>query len=249
MIYIRSQEEIGKMRESNRIVAETIHILGLEIKPGIQTGKLDKIADEYIRSRGTNPAFKGYRGYPASICISIDEEVVHGIPSKRELRAGQIVSVDVGAEKDGYYGDSAYTFAVGEVSETKKHLMQVTKDSLYKGIEKALPGKHLSDIGNAVQSYVEMNGFSVVRDMVGHGIGQRLHESPEVPNYGDPGKGPILRPGMCLAIEPMVNAGTFEVYVLDNGWTIVTADHQPSAHYEHTIAITETGPVILSVSE
>jgi len=249
MIYIRSQEEIGKMRESNRIVAETIHILGLEIKPGIQTGKLDKIADEYIRSRGANPAFKGYRGYPASICISIDEEVVHGIPSKRELRAGQIVSVDVGAEKDGYYGDSAYTFAVGEVSETKKHLMQVTKDSLYKGIEKALPGKHLSDIGNAVQSYVEMNGFSVVRDMVGHGIGQRLHESPEVPNYGDPGKGPILRPGMCLAIEPMVNAGTFEVYVLDNGWTIVTADHQPSAHYEHTIAITETGPVILSVSE
>ncbi|MDD5765467.1 MAG: type I methionyl aminopeptidase [Candidatus Marinimicrobia bacterium] len=249
MIYIRSQEEIEKMRESNRIVAETILVLGREIKPGIQTRKLDKIADDYIHSRHAKSAFKGYRGYPASICISIDEEVVHGIPSKRELLAGQIVSVDVGVEKDGYYGDAAYTFAVGEVSEVKAHLMQVTKDSLYKGIEKALPGKHLSDIGNAVQSYAEKNGFSVVRDMVGHGIGERLHESPEVPNYGEAGRGPVLRPGMCLAIEPMVNAGTFEVYALDDDWTVVTADHQPSAHYEHTIAITENGPVILSVSE
>jgi methionyl aminopeptidase len=249
MIYIRSQEEIEKMRESNRIVAETILVLGREIKPGIQTRKLDKIADDYIHSRHAKSAFKGYRGYPASICISIDEEVVHGIPSKRELLAGQIVSVDVGVEKDGYFGDAAYTFPVGEVSEVKAHLMQVTKDSLYKGIEKALPGKHLSDIGNAVQSYAEKNGFSVVRDMVGHGIGERLHESPEVPNYGEAGRGPVLRPGMCLAIEPMVNAGTFEVYALDDDWTVVTADHQPSAHYEHTIAITENGPVILSVSE
>jgi len=249
MIYIRSQEEIEKMRESNRIVAETILVLGREIKPGIQTRKLDKIADDYIHSCHAKSAFKGYRGYPASICISIDEEVVHGIPSKRELLAGQIVSVDVGVEKDGYFGDAAYTFPVGEVSEVKAHLMQVTKDSLYKGIEKALPGKHLSDIGNAVQSYAEKNGFSVVRDMVGHGIGERLHESPEVPNYGEAGRGPVLRPGMCLAIEPMVNAGTFEVYALDDDWTVVTADHQPSAHYEHTIAITENGPVILSVSE
>jgi len=249
MIYIRSEEEIEKMRESNRIVSETLHVLGLEMKPGVQTRKLDRIAEEYIHSQHAKSAFKGYRGYPASICISIDEEVVHGIPSKRELLAGQIVGIDVGVEKDGYYGDAAFTFAVGEVSETKARLMQVTKESLYKGIEKALPGKHLSDIGNAVQFFVEENGFSVVRDMVGHGIGQKLHECPEVPNYGEPGRGPVLRPGMCLAIEPMVNAGTFEVYALNDGWTVVTVDHQPSAHYEHTITITENGPIILSVSE
>lgn len=249
MIYIHTEEEIEKIRVSNRIVSETLKILEKEIRPGVTTEKLDRIAYDYIRSQKAKPAFKGFNGYPANICISVDEEVVHGIPSKRELKDGQIVGIDVGVEKEGYYGDAAYTFGVGEVDAIKYRLMQVTKDSLYKGINEARPGKHLSDIGNAIQTYVESNGFSVVRDLVGHGIGRKLHESPEVPNYGEPAKGPLLRPGMCLSIEPMVNAGTYEVYSLNDGWTIVTSDHKPSAHFEHTIAITEDGPVILSVTE
>ena len=249
MIYIRSLEEVEKIRESNRIVADTIAFLGKEIKPGKSTLALDKLAEEYIRSQDAQPAFKGYHGFPASICASIDEQVVHGIPSQRELQDGEIVGIDVGALKNGYYGDAAFTFAVGQVDETRQRLMRVTENSLYKGIEKARAGNHLSDIGHAIQTYVEPHGFSVVRSLVGHGIGTQLHEAPEVPNYGNPGRGPELKPGMCLAIEPMVNVGTFEVESLEDGWTIITVDHKPSAHFEHTIAITESDPLILSTRE
>jgi len=249
MIYIRSLEEVEKIRESNRIVADTIAFLGKEIKPGKSTLALDKLAEEYIRSQDAQPAFKGYHGFPASICASIDEQVVHGIPSQRELQDGEIVGIDVGALKNGYYGDAAFTFAVGQVDETRQRLMRVTENSLYKGIEKARAGNHLSDIGHAIQTYVESHGFSVVRSLVGHGIGTQLHEAPEVPNYGNPGRGPELKPGMCLAIEPMVNVGTFEVESLEDGWTIITVDHKPSAHFEHTIAITESDPLILSTRE
>jgi len=249
MIYIRSLEEVEKIRESNRIVAETLALLGNEVKAGISTLALDKLAEEYIRSQGARPAFKGYNGFPASICASIEEQVVHGIPSQRELQDGEIIGIDVGALKNGYYGDAAFTFAVGQVDETRQRLMQVTEDSLYKGIEKARAGNHLSDIGHAIQTHVESHGFSVVRSLVGHGIGTQLHEAPEVPNYGNPGRGPELKPGMCLAIEPMVNVGTFEVESLEDGWTIVTIDHKPSAHFEHTIAITESDPLILSTRE
>ncbi len=246
MIYIRSKDEIYKIWESNKIVYETLQMLGKEIKPGVKTKRLDKLAEEFIHNKGSRPAFKGYNGYPATICTSIDEQVVHGIPSNRELRDGEILSIDVGAEKNGYYGDSAYTYAVGEVEPIKKKLMNITQESLYKGIAMANPGNRLSDIGNAVQTHVESHGFSVVRVLVGHGIGRELHEHPEVPNYGEPGKGPTLKAGMCIAIEPMVNVGTYNVFTLDDGWTVVTADKKPSAHYEHTITITEDGPLILS---
>lgn len=249
MIYIRSKDEIYKIWESNKIVYETLQMLGKEIKPGVKTKRLDKLAEEFIHNKGGRPAFKGYNGYPAAICTSIDEQVVHGIPSNRELRDGEILSIDVGAEKNGYYGDSAYTYAVGEVEPIKKKLMNITQESLYKGIAMANPGNRLSDIGNAVQTHVESHGFSVVRVLVGHGIGRELHEHPEVPNYGEPGKGPSLKAGMCIAIEPMVNVGTYNVFTLDDGWTVVTADKKPSAHYEHTVAITEDGPFILSNSK
>lgn len=249
MIYIRSRKEVDKIRASNRIVAETLELMKTEIVPGVNTLELDKIAEDFIRSHDAKPAFKGYNGFPASICASINEQVVHGIPSKRVLQEGEIIGIDVGVLKDGYYGDAAYTFAVGRVDEEKQRLMRVTEESLYKGIEKARAGNHLSDIGHAIQSYVESNGFSVVRTLVGHGIGTKLHEPPEVPNYGLPGRGPELKPGMCLAIEPMVNVGTFEVESLDDGWTIVTIDGEASAHYEHTIAITENNPLILSTRE
>ncbi len=249
MVYIRSQAEIEKIWESNQIVYQTLCLLGSEIRPGVTTKSLDKLAEEFIHSQGARPAFKGFNGYPASICTSIDEQVVHGIPSARVLKEGEIVGIDVGAEKDGYFGDAALTFAVGEVNEAKQRLMRITEESLYQAIAVARAGKRLSDIGNAVQNHVEANGFSVVRTLVGHGIGTHLHEAPEVPNYGEPGRGPVLKPGMCLAIEPMVNAGTFEVYMLEDGWTIVTADHKPSAHFEHTIVIRENDPLILSTNK
>lgn len=249
MIYIRSKEEIEKMRISNLIVYEALAMLSKEIKAGITTGRLDRLAEDFIKSKNGNPAFKGYRGYPASICVSIDNEVVHGIPGKRALRDGEIVSIDVGVEKDGYFGDSAFTYYVGKIDDIKDRLLKVTKNALYEGIKKAKVGNNLSDIGHAIQKYVENAGFSVVRDLVGHGIGKNLHESPEVPNYGEPGKGPVLKPGMCLAIEPMVNVGGYEVVCLDDGWTIVTKDGKPSAHYEHTIVITENGPEILSYNQ
>ena len=246
MIYIKTKEEIEKIRDSCRIAYRTVMMLGKYIKPGIKTSELNSIAEDFILKNGARPAFKGYKGYPATICTSINEEVVHGIPSDRKLKEGDIISVDIGTYRNGYYGDVAFTFPVGEVDDEKKRLMDVTRESLYKGIEKAAPGNRLSDISHAIQSYVEANGFSVVRSLVGHGIGRNLHESPEVPNYGAPGMGPELKPGMCLAIEPMVNAGMYEVYTLDDGWTVVTLDGRPSAHFEHTVAITENGPVILT---
>jgi len=246
MIYLRSENEIAKIKESNQIVYKTLEVLSKEMKPGITTRQLDQIAEDFIRSQGARPAFKGYNGFPASICASIDDQVVHGIPSDRVLQEGEIVGIDVGAEKDGYFGDSAYTFAIGTIDSAKERLMTVTREALYRGIAKAVPGGKLSDIGNAVQSHAEGEGYSVIRVLVGHGIGRELHESPEVPNYGRPGHGPELRVGMCLAIEPMVNLGQHDVVTLDDGWTVVTADQSPSAHYEHSIAITENGPMILS---
>lgn len=246
MIYIRTESEIDKLRESNRINYETLLELGNHIKPGISTLELDKIAEEMIRREGGKPAFKGYNGFPASICASINEEVVHGIPSKNKvLQSGDIIGIDIGVEKDGFFGDAAITFAVGIISEEAKRLLEITKKSLYKGIEKAVPGGRLSDIGNAIQSFTESEGYSVVRVLVGHGIGENLHEEPEVPNYGIAGKGPILKPGMVLAIEPMINIGGHRVVTANDGWTVKTEDNSLSAHFEHSIVIREDGPYIM----
>lgn len=246
MVHIRTNEEIALMQESCRIVGATLNMLRGEIRPGVSTRHLNQLAEEFIREQGGTPAFKGYRDYPASICTSINEEVVHGIPSGRILVEGEILSVDVGVAKNGYLGDGACTFAVGAIDADKHKLMQVTEEALYEGIAQARPGNHLSDIGHAIQRHVEQYGYGVVRTLVGHGIGRDLHEPPEVPNYGDPGRGPLLKAGMCLAIEPMVNAGTYQVQLQDDGWTVITADRLPSAHFEHTIAIRTTGPEILT---
>ncbi len=250
MIILKSKREIDIMREANQIVADTHMLLSEKLKPGMTTAELDKIADEYIRSRGAVPSFKGYQGFPASICISINEEVVHGIPANhRILEDGDIVSVDIGTFFEGFNGDAAWTYPVGEVSEVAKKLLDVTEKSLLIGIEKALIGNRLFDISHAVQEYVETNGFSVVRDYVGHGIGRKMHEDPQIPNFGPAGKGPKLKNGMTLAIEPMVNVGGFEVETLDDSWTVVTEDRTLSAHFEHTIAITNHGVEILSQNQ
>lgn len=247
MIILKSKREIDIMREANQIVADTHQLLSEELKAGMTTAELDEIADEYIRSRGAVPSFKGYQGFPASICISINEEVVHGIPdSHRILEDGDIVSVDIGTFFEGFNGDAASTYPVGEVSEVARKLLDVTEKSLLTGIEKALIGNRLFDISHAVQEYVEANGFSVVRDYVGHGIGRKMHEDPQIPNFGPAGKGPKLKNGMTFAIEPMVNVGGFEVETLEDGWTVVTEDRTLSAHFEHTIAITNQGVEILS---
>lgn len=246
MVHIRTAEEIEKIRESCRIVYETLDLLSREIKPGITTLYLDHLAAEFIKSQGGYSAFKGYNGFPGNICTSIDEQVVHGIPSNRVLKEGEIISIDVGVKKNGYYGDAAMTFAVGTVSDDRLQLMRVTEDSLYQGIAQARPGNHLSDIGHAIQTHVESYGYGVVRELVGHGVGRELHEPPEIPNYGEPGRGPVLKPGMCLAIEPMITMGSYEVRLLKDGWTVITEDHLPSAHYEHTIAIGPDGPQVLS---
>lgn len=248
MVKIRTEREIKLIAQSNRIVSETLDMINENIKPGISTTDLDKMAEEFIRAKGSRPAFKGYMGFPASLCISIDDEVVHGIPNGKYLEEGQIVSVDCGVEKDGYYGDSARTFAVGKIDTKKEDLMKVTKESLHKGIEAAKEGNYVSDIGHAVQTYVEAHGYSVVRDLVGHGIGTELHEEPQVPNFGAPKQGDRLRAGMCLAIEPMINAGNKEIVTDGDGWTVRTKDGSMSAHFEHTIAITKNGAKILSVS-
>jgi methionyl aminopeptidase len=253
MISLKSLEEIELIRESSRIVADVLKLVGSQIRPGITTLELDRSAEDYIRSMDGEPAFKGYGWdksnlFPATLCMSIDDEVVHGIPSKRVLKDGDLLSIDVGAKKNGFYGDGAWSFAVGEVSEEKKKLMRVTEESLLKGIEQAVVGKRVHDISNAVQQYVEANGFSVVRDLVGHGVGKKLHEEPSVPNYGDPGTGPALKDGMTLAIEPMVNAGTWRVKVAADGWTVLTADGKPSAHFEHTVAIKNGKAEILTLS-
>ena len=222
-------------------------MLSVHVKPGAHIIDLDKKAEAFICARGARPAFKGYMGFPATLCVSIDDAVVHGIPGKEILKDGQIVGIDCGAELDGYYGDHARSFAVGTIDVAKQKLLDVTRESLAKGIEQAVPGNYVGDIGNAVQCHAENNGFSVVRELVGHGIGTELHEEPQIPNYGNAKQGYQLRSGMCIAIEPMINAGDKEVFTATDGWTILTKDGQPSAHFEHTVAITESGPKILSV--
>jgi len=246
MVIIKSHREIEQLKRSNAIVAEVFEKLKGMIVPGITTKELDQVAEEYIVLKGARPAFKGYRGFPATLCISINEEVVHGIPSQRRLKEGDIVSLDVGVDFVGYYGDAAITFPVGEVDPEAKRLLEVTEKALYIGIEKAKVGNRLFDISYAIQGWVESHGFSVVRDFVGHGIGRDLHEEPQIPNFGAPHQGPRLEKGMVFALEPMVNEGTYEVRVLSDGWTVVTADGKRSAHFEHTIAITEDGAEILS---
>jgi methionyl aminopeptidase len=248
MIHIRTPNEIEIMRQGNRLVAQVLQKLREAIKPGVTTKELDQMAERSIRAAGATPAFKGYRGYPATLCVSVNEEVVHGIPGVRQLQEGEIVSLDVGAYLNGYYGDAAITVPVGKVSEEGAMLLAVAQQALFKGIEQAKDGNRLLDISYAIQSWVESHGLSVVRDFVGHGIGRNLHEDPQVPNFGAPHQGPRLRPGMVLAIEPMVNVGTWEVKVLNDGWTVATADKSLSAHFEHTIAITDKKADILSLS-
>lgn len=246
MIICKSPEEIKKMRRSNGIVAECLLKLKKEIKPGVKTIELDRIAEDFILKREAKPAFKGYKGFPNTLCTSINKEVVHGIPSNRELNEGDIISIDMGVLKDGYYGDAAVTLGVGKISEQAKKLLELTEKALYLGIDKAKEGNHLSDISHTIQAFIENNSFSVVKAFVGHGIGTGLHEEPQIPNFGPPGHGPKLKEGMVLAIEPMVNAGGSSVNVLEDKWTVVTADGSLSAHFEHTIVITKNGSEILS---
>ncbi|MDR5001514.1 type I methionyl aminopeptidase [Brevibacillus parabrevis] len=241
MIILKSKAELEVMREAGRIVALTHQELAKAIKPGVTTKQLDEIAETFIRSMGAVPSFKGYGGFPGSICASVNEELVHGIPGKRALQEGDIISIDIGAQFQGYHGDSAWTYPVGKISAENEKLLRVTEESLFKGLEKAIPGGRLSDISHAIQVHAEAAGFTLVREYVGHGIGQNLHEDPQVPNYGPPDRGPRLKPGMVLAIEPMVNAGERYVRTLEDNWTVVTLDRKTCAHFEHTIAITEDG--------
>ena len=248
MITIKTDSEIEYMLKAGRVVAEALDTLEKYVKPGISTGELDRIAEEIILGRNAKPSFKGYYGFPASICASVNNEVVHGIPNKdRILNEGDIISIDCGAVLNGYQGDAARTFPVGNVSEEAAKLIEVTKNSFFKGIEKAKVGNRLTDISAAIHEYVESYGFSIVRDYVGHGIGKNMHEDPEVPNFGRPGRGPKLSKGMCLAIEPMVNIGDFNVKVEPNKWTVVTVDGSLSAHYENTVAILNDGPKITTL--
>ena len=246
MITIKNKQEIKLMSEACRIVKDTLLLLEKSVKPGVTTKELDLIAEDYILSQNAKLGFKGLYGYPATICISIEDEVVHGLPSDKKLSEGQIVGIDVGSIYKGYYGDHAKSFAVGKVSQDKQKLLKVTKECLSKGIEKAVPGNRIGDIGNAVQSWAETNGYGVVRELVGHGIGSKLHEEPQIPNYGQSGTGPLIDVGMCFAIEPMINMGSKDVYTKKDGWTICTKDGLPSAHFEHTITITDNGPEILT---
>lgn len=246
MIILKSPDEIEKMAKANQIVAQVLLKLKEVVAPGMTTNDLDKMAEEIIRRAGGIPTFIGYRGYPKSLCTSINEEVVHGIPSDRTLLEGDIVGIDCGVTYEGFVGDSAVTVPVGKISPEAEKLLQVTKESLDKGIEMVVEGNRIGDIGYAVQSYAESHGYSVVRDFVGHGIGRRMHEEPQVPNFGKKGTGPRIKVGMVLAIEPMVNKGTWEVQVLEDKWTVVTKDRQLSAHFEHSIACTDKGPRVLS---
>ncbi len=246
MFQIKSDEEIELLRQSNLLVSATLAATAGMMKPGVTTGSIDRLAEEFIRDHGGIPGFKGYHAYPATLCISINDQVVHGIPSARVLRDGDIVSVDCGVLLNGFNGDSAYTFMIGDVPADVRKLVRITKECLYLGIEKARSGNRVGDIGSAVQKHAESNGFSIVREMVGHGVGRSLHEPPEVPNYGKPGTGPALQTGLTIAIEPMINLGKRHIYQERDGWTIRTADHKPSAHFEHTVAIREYGADILS---
>ena len=246
MVELKSKREIEKMREAGRIVAETLELLKKEVKPGVKTRELDRLAEAFIRSRGAEPAFKGYRGYPASICVSIDNEVVHGIPGERAIREGQVVSLDVGCVKEGYYADGAFSLALGKVPERVARLLQIAEESLYCAIDFFRVGNRLGDVSSAVERKVEENHFSVVRDLVGHGIGRQMHEEPAVPNFGRPGTGMEIKPGLVVAIEPMVNLGDWPVETKKDGWTIVTKDGEVSVHFEHTVAATEEGPLVLT---
>ncbi|MGL4848393.1 MAG: type I methionyl aminopeptidase [Clostridium sp.] len=247
MIFLKNESEISKMRAAGRIVGETLLLLEKSIKPGISTAELNRIADEFITSQGAKPSFKGLYGFPAALCISVNNEIIHGIPGKYVLKDGDIVSVDCGAYLDGFHGDAARTFPVGQVTEEAQKLIDVTRQSFFEGVKYAEKGKRLSDVSHAIQSYAESHGFSVVKNFVGHGIGRDLHEDPEVPNFGNPGKGPLLNNGMVLAIEPMINAGSFRTKTLSDGWTVVTSDGSLSAHYENTVAILPDGPEILTL--
>lgn len=248
MIVLKTGRELNIMKEACRISAGALQTAGKAVEPGVTTAEIDRLAEEYIRSQGGEPNFKNYEGYPATACISINNEVIHGIPSsKRKLRAGDIVSIDLGAKFDGYHGDNAATFACGDISDEAKRLMDATRESLYEGIKAARAGGRIGDIGHAVQAYVEARGYTVVRQFVGHGVGTHLHEAPEVPNFGTPGRGVRLIPGMTIAIEPMVNAGGAGVEVQPDGWTVLTKDGSLSAHFEHTVAITADGPKIMTL--
>lgn len=246
MLYLKTREEIEKIRKSALLVSETLAKVAAKIGPGVTTGELDRIAEDYIRSKGGIPSFKGYQGFPATLCISVNEEVVHGIPGDYALQEGDVLSVDCGAYLNGYHGDHAYSFQVGEVDPKVRELLQTTEESLYKGIEQAVTGNRISDIGFAIQKYVQRRGYTVVRELTGHGLGKDLHEDPSVPNYGKRGRGTKIQEGMVLAIEPMINLGKRNVRQLADGWTIVTADGMPSAHFEHDIAVIDGKPEILS---
>ena len=250
MIVLKTSRELAIMREAGRISAMALKVAGEAVEPGVSTWEIDRVARKYIESQGAVPSFLGYGGFPASACISVNNVVIHGIPSKRQIiKAGDIVSIDIGAMFEGFNGDNAYTFACGEISAEAQRLLDATRESLYEGIKQATAGNRLGDIGSAVQRYVEARGYSVVRDFVGHGVGAKLHEDPSVPNYGTPGRGVRLLPGMTIAIEPMVNQGRHEVQVQKDGWTTVTRDGKLSAHFEHSVAITPDGPVMLSKPE
>ncbi|PGT78861.1 type I methionyl aminopeptidase [Bacillus cereus] len=246
MIICKTPREIEIMREAGRIVALTHQELKQHITPGITTKELDQIAEKTIQKYGTTPSFKGYNGFPGSICASVNEELVHGIPGKRKLKEGDIISIDIGAKYNGYHGDSAWTYPVGSISESVQKLLDVTEKSLYLGLEQVKPGERLSNISHAVQTHAEENGFSIVREYVGHGIGQDLHEDPQIPHYGPPNRGPRLKPGMVICVEPMVNQGRRYVKTLSDDWTVVTVDGKWCAHFEHTIALTEAGYEILT---
>lgn len=247
MVILKTEEEIKLLREAGRIVALTHEELKKHIKPGISTLELDLIAEKTIRKYKALPSFKGLYGFPGSVCVSVNEEILHGIPSKTKiLKEGDIVTIDIGACYKGYHGDSAWTYPVGEISDEAKRLLKVTEEALYKGLEQALPGNRLGDIGYAISSYVEKNGYTLTKDYTGHGVGRDVHEDPVVPNYGNAGKGMLLKPGLVIAVEPMVNQGKEELRTLDNDWTVVTVDGKLSAHYEHTVAITDKGLIILT---
>lgn len=250
MVVLKTKRELDLMREACRISANALKEAGKAVEPGVSTKEIDNIVRKYIQKQGATPSFLGYGGFPASACISVNDVVIHGIPSKKQiLKKGDIVSVDVGAFIGGYHGDNAYTFACGDISKEAQALLDATKESLYEGIKAAIAGNRVGDIGNAVQTYAEARNYSVVRDFVGHGVGAKLHEDPSVPNYGTPGRGVRLLPGMTIAIEPMITAGKYDVKVLDDDWTTVTVDGSLAAHFEHSIAITPDGPVIMTIPD
>lgn len=246
MIIVKTPEEIDRMRRAGILAAEALREVARAVRPGVTGAQLDRIGEEFIRDRGGVPSFKGYRGFPASVCISVNDEVVHGIPDGRPLRDSEIVSIDLGAVLDEFHGDIAVTLPVGEVGKELQKLLTVARESLFKGIDAVRPGRWLGDVGVAIQRHAERAGFSVVRDFAGHGIGRHLHEEPQVPNFGEAGTGPVLRAGMTLAIEPMVNLGGYEVFMDEDGWTVRTRDRRPSAHFEHTVAVARDGPEVLT---